>query len=76
MPGRMRDPGPLARGRVPAGGRRDPVRATASDPAPADPPIADETWSMADLRSRAAELGIEGRSSMNKAELIEALRRP
>lgn len=29
---------------------------------------------VAELRERAAELGIEGRSSMTKAELIDALR--
>ena len=33
-----------------------------------------EEWSVADLRSRAAELDIEGRSGLRKAELIEALR--
>jgi hypothetical protein len=33
-----------------------------------------EDWSKEDLEKRAAEIGIEGRSEMNKDELIEALR--
>lgn len=33
-----------------------------------------EDWTVDDLRDRAAELDIEGRSSMNKGELIDALR--
>ncbi|MBN8884061.1 Rho termination factor-like protein [Salana multivorans] len=33
-----------------------------------------EKWTVEDLRHRAAELGIDGRSSMRKAELIEAIR--
>jgi hypothetical protein len=33
-----------------------------------------EDWTVDDLRERAAELDIEGRSSMNKGELIDALR--
>jgi hypothetical protein len=33
-----------------------------------------EGWNVDDLRSRAAEIGIEGRSDMKKDELIEALR--
>lgn len=33
-----------------------------------------DDWTVADLRKRAAEIGIEGRSSMTKSALIEALR--
>lgn len=33
-----------------------------------------EEWTVDELRDRARELDIEGRSSMNKEELIEALR--
>jgi len=33
-----------------------------------------DDWTLADLRRRAAEIGIEGRSGMRKAELIRALR--
>lgn len=33
-----------------------------------------EDWTFGELRNRARELGIEGRSSMNEAELIDALR--
>ncbi|PFG19988.1 Rho termination factor N-terminal domain-containing protein [Serinibacter salmoneus] len=33
-----------------------------------------EDWTVSELRERAAELGIEGRSRMRKADLIDALR--
>ena len=33
-----------------------------------------EDWTKDDLQERAAEIGIEGRSKMDKAELIDALR--
>lgn len=33
-----------------------------------------EDWTKKDLMHRAAEIGIEGRSSMNKDELIDTLR--
>lgn len=34
-----------------------------------------DDWTVDDLRQRARELDIEGRSSMNKNDLIEALRK-
>lgn len=33
-----------------------------------------QDWSKQDLQKRAAEIGIEGRSKMDKGELIDALR--
>jgi hypothetical protein len=33
-----------------------------------------EDWNVDDLRKRAGEIGIEGRSKMNKGELVNALR--
>ncbi|PJI85576.1 DUF7218 family protein [Luteimicrobium subarcticum] len=34
-----------------------------------------EEWTVPELRRRAAELGVAGRSTMLKAELVDALRR-
>lgn len=67
MPGRLRDPGPSAR--LPA---LDALRS--DDVAPVPSSLPDEGWTVAELRSRAAELGISGRSTMRKVELLEALR--
>ena len=33
-----------------------------------------EEWTVDELRARAAEIGIDGRSGMDKSELIDALR--
>ena len=33
-----------------------------------------DDWTVADLRKRAREIGIDGRSSMNKHQLVSALR--
>jgi hypothetical protein len=33
-----------------------------------------DDWTVADLRKRAGEIGIDGRSKMNKSELMKALR--
>lgn len=33
-----------------------------------------EEWTVDELRKRASEIGIEGRSTMRKAELVKALR--
>ncbi|MFZ0012949.1 MAG: Rho termination factor [Acidimicrobiia bacterium] len=33
-----------------------------------------EDWTVEELRDRAAEIGIDGRSDMDKSELIDALR--
>lgn len=47
-------------------------RETAAKRGGESPPY--EQWKVDALRERAAEIGIDGRSDMNKSELIDALR--
>jgi hypothetical protein len=59
---------------------RDAISAAVGDDAPARAPQASgghayEDWTVEQLRERAAEVDLEGRSTMDKAELIAALRR-
>ncbi|WP_242511238.1 Rho termination factor N-terminal domain-containing protein [Pengzhenrongella frigida] len=64
----MRDPGPAAHGERLAAALRAAPQADRADAGPL------EDWTMASLRERASETGIEGRSRMRKDELIRALR--
>jgi hypothetical protein len=89
MPGRLRDPGPSAQDvelheKVRAEGdsrakaaRIAKVAARAARSAVAGKGAAAgdyEEWTLADLRRKAAQIGIAGRSTMRKSELISALR--
>lgn len=47
-------------------------RSTAGERGGTSPPY--EDWSVDELRDRAQDIGIEGRSKMNKDELIDQLR--
>lgn len=65
MPGRIRDPSPGVQGR----------QQYAVEPGRCGGPAGDyEDWTVDALRSRAAELGIRGRSRMGRDALIQALR--
>ncbi|WP_426595331.1 Rho termination factor N-terminal domain-containing protein [Cellulomonas sp. McL0617] len=73
----MRDPAAFealrvdrARRQGAPGGGDAPV---ADGDAPDGPSGEYEAWSVDDLRQRAAELGVVGRSTMSRAELIAAL---
>ena len=64
-------PGPIEESaKAPAGtGTGTPRPAASTDAAPVD-----DSMTKAELYEVASELGIKGRSSMNKAELLEAIR--
>jgi hypothetical protein len=65
VPGRLRDPGPLT----------DPLLSGALRPAATSSETSRyEEWTVAQLRLVAAEVGIAGRSTMRKSELVAALR--
>ena len=89
MPGRMRDPGPSVKdaklyerlrdegnskeksariANAAAGSSRSSVGRKGGKSGDYD------DWTVDDLRKKAADVGIEGRSRMRKAELIHALR--
>lgn len=84
MPGR-RDPGPSVKDKEQYEALRDQgeskekaariantPRSTAGKRGGSSPPY--EDWTKDDLYERAKDLGIEGRSDMDKSELIDAIR--
>ncbi len=89
MPGRMRDPGPSVKDPELYERLRDDGNSKEKSARIANAAAASsrsevgrrggssgdyEDWTVADLRKRAAEIGIEGRSGMRKSQLIDALR--
>lgn len=81
MPGRLPDPGPRAKAAMAAAARGDELPtndvapSTTSDAGERRPSGAYEQWTVEELQHRAAELGIQGRSTMRKDELVAALRK-
>ncbi|MGV8976476.1 MAG: DUF7218 family protein [Cellulomonas sp.] len=67
MPGRLRDPGPSVKD-----ARLD--EALREDGNSKEKSARIDEWTVSDLRRKAAEVGITGRSRMRKSELISALR--
>ncbi|WP_066582109.1 DUF7218 family protein [Cellulomonas timonensis] len=89
MPGRFRDPGPRVKDKELYERLRDEGNSKEKSArianAAADSSRGEvgrkggesgsfEDWTVGDLRRRAAELGIAGRSTMRKDELVDALR--
>lgn len=89
MPGRMRDPGPSVKDAKLYERLRDEGNSKEKSARIANAAAGSsrssvgrkggrsgdyEDWTVDDLRKRAADVGIEGRSRMRKSELISALR--
>ena len=89
MPGRMRDPGPSVKDaelyeklRDEGNSKEKSARIANAAAATSRSAVSRkggrsgdyEDWTVEDLRKKAAEVGIDGRSSMRKSELIDALR--
>jgi hypothetical protein len=89
MPGRLRDPGPRAKDaerykalRAEPNGKGKSARLANAAARMSREGVGrtggtsgdDEEWTVADLRRKAAQIGIAGRSTMRKGELISALR--
>jgi len=62
MPGRLRDPGPDVAGRL-----RNAPAGESSGASPYD------SWTLAQLRARASELRVKGRSRLSRSDLVEAI---
>jgi hypothetical protein len=89
MPGRLRDPGPRVRDvelyealRAEANSNEKSARIANAAARTSHEAVGRaggtsgdyEAWTVADLRRKAAQIGIAGRSTMRKGELISALR--
>jgi hypothetical protein len=89
MPGRRRDPGPSVKDKELYETLRDEGNSKEKSARIANAAAASsrsavgrkggksgdyDDWTVTKLRARAREIGVQGRSGMNKAELIDALR--
>ena len=89
MPGRRRDPGPSVKDKELYETLRDEGNSKEKSARIANAAAATsrsavgrkggksgdyDDWTVTKLRARAREIGVQGRSGMNKAELIDALR--
>ncbi len=72
MPRPLPDPSPGATARLREAAEQ--LRAVPTDARGGSAATDLESWTLARLRRRATELGVEGRSAMDKAELVASLR--